>query len=124
VKPQSSISLRRSRFGSGAHYAHRSTGYKAEVSLNMPSDPNAILIEITDECGGMATRGLQGAPGSDTLHPPDELRAELEELQTHVARTRPPQLVAKRFGGDQRSPDSAIKWCALHFWRNVDLSNM
>jgi hypothetical protein len=39
--------------------------------------------------------------------PPDELCAELGELETHVARTRLPQIVAKRFDSDQRSPDSA-----------------
>jgi hypothetical protein len=72
----------------------------------MPSDPNGIHIEITDECRGKAKRGLQGAPARAPC-PPDELCAELGEFETHVARTRRPQSVAKRFDSDQRSPFSA-----------------
>jgi hypothetical protein len=72
----------------------------------MPSDPKGIHIEITDECRGKAKRGRRRAPARAPC-PPDELCAELGELETNVARTRVPQFVAKRFGGDQRSPDSA-----------------
>jgi hypothetical protein len=64
----------------------------AGVSPNIPWDSNRTHIEIIDNCG-KAKRGLQSAPARSTL-PPDELCAELGELETHVARTRLPQIAA------------------------------